>query len=105
MKDLPIGIQEFSKLINGGFLYIDKTKHIYELINSASYYFLSRPRRFGKSLLLNTIKEVFFGNKELFKGLWIYDKIKWEKFPVIKISFSSVDYLKLDRMQKQHCNK
>ncbi len=95
MKDLPIGIQEFSKLINGGFLYVDKTKHIYELINSASYYFLSRPRRFGKSLLLNTIKEVFFGNKELFKGLWIYDKIKWEKFPVIKISFSSVDYLNL----------
>ncbi len=95
MKKLPIGIQEFSKLRQGGFLYIDKTEFVYNLINSASYYFLSRPRRFGKSLLLNTIKEVFKGNKELFEGLWIYDKIDWEKYPVIKISFSSVDYFNL----------
>jgi len=90
MKKLPIGIQEFSKLIKGNFLYVDKTQHIYNLLNSASYYFLSRPRRFGKSLLLNTIKEIFLGNRELFKGLWIYDKIKWEKHPVIKISFSNL---------------
>ncbi len=95
MKNLPIGIQEFKKLREGDFLYIDKTKFIYTLINSASYYFLSRPRRFGKSLLLNTIKEIFFGNKELFEGLWIYDKIEWEKYPVIKISFSSIDYMHL----------
>ncbi len=95
MKKLPIGIQEFSKLREGDFLYIDKTEHVYKLINSASYYFLSRPRRFGKSLLLNTIKEVFKGNKELFEGLWIYDKIEWEKYPVIKISFSTVDYTNL----------
>ena len=92
MKKLPIGIQEFSKLIKGNFLYVDKTQHIYNLLNSASYYFLSRPRRFGKSLLLNTIKEIFLGNRELFKGLWIYDKIKWEKHPVIKISFSNLSY-------------
>ncbi|OYT13107.1 MAG: AAA family ATPase, partial [Bacteroidetes bacterium 4572_114] len=59
------------------------------------YYFLSRPRRFGKSLLLNTIKEIFLGNKELFKGLWIYDKIDWEPHPVIKISFSNIDYKSL----------
>ena len=95
MKNLPIGIQEFSKLRNGGFLYIDKTEFVYNLINSASYYFLSRPRRFGKSLFLNTIKEVFKGNKELFEGLWIYDKIEWEEYPVIKISFSTVDYANL----------
>ena len=95
MKALPIGIQEFLKLREGGFLYVDKTEFIYNLINSASYYFLSRPRRFGKSLLLNTIKEIFNGNRYLFEGLWIYDKIKWEEFPVIKISFSSVDYYNL----------
>jgi len=92
MKKLPIGIQEFLKLREGDFLYIDKPRHIYNLINSASYYFLSRPRRFGKSLLLNTIKEIFLGNKELFKDLWIYDKIDFEKHPVIKISFSYIDY-------------
>ena len=95
MKKLPIGIQEFSKLREGDFLYIDKTEFVYKLIDSASYYFLSRPRRFGKSLFLNTIKEVFKGNKELFEGLWIYDKIEWEKYPVIKISFSTVDYINL----------
>ena len=72
-------------------MYIDKTKHIYQLLNN-KYFFLSRPRRFGKSLLLNTIKEIFLGNKELFKGLWIYDKIDFKKHPVIKISFSNLGY-------------
>ncbi|OQX72286.1 MAG: AAA family ATPase, partial [Bacteroidetes bacterium 4484_249] len=90
MKNLPIGIQEFLKLIESEYLYIDKTRHIHKLITSGSYYFLSRPRRFGKSLLLNTIKEIFNGNKELFEGLWIYDKIEWKKYPVIKISFSNI---------------
>ncbi len=112
MKELPIGIQEFSKLRKGDFLYIDKTEHVYNLIKSASYFFLSRPRRFGKSLFLNTIKEVFNGNKELFEGLWIYDKIEWEAYPIIKISFSSVDYFNvgleraidntLSRIAKEH---
>ncbi len=92
MKNLPIGIQEFLKLIESEYLYIDKTRHIHKLITSGSYYFLSRPRRFGKSLLLNTIKEIFNGNKELFEGLWIYDKIEWKKYPVIKISFSNIGY-------------
>ena len=91
MKNLPIGIQEFSEFQVGNYIYVDKTEHIFKLIQN-KYYFLSRPRRFGKSLLLNTIKEVFKGNKELFEGLWIYDKIEWESHPIIKISFSSVDY-------------
>lgn len=91
MKKLPIGIQEFSKLIETNCIYVDKTKHIFNLLKQ-EYYFLSRPRRFGKSLLLNTIKEVFLGNKELFKGLWIYDKIDWAPHPVIKISFSNIEY-------------
>lgn len=63
---------------------VDKTEHIYNLLaDGGTYYFLSRPRRFGKSLLISTLKEMFSGNKELFKGLWIYDKITWEKYPVI----------------------
>ena len=94
MKNLPMGKQEFSKLIEDNCIYVDKTKYIFQLLKQ-DYYFLSRPRRFGKSLLLNTIKEIFLGNKELFKGLWIYDKIDWKIHPVIKISFSNISYQKL----------
>ncbi len=88
MKKLPIGIQTFKKIIDGDYLYIDKTKDIYELITNNSYIFLSRPRRFGKSLLVSTIKEIFEGNKKLFEGLYIYDKWDWkDRYPVIKIDF------------------
>ncbi len=88
MQKLPIGIQTFKKIIDGDYLYIDKTQDIYEIITNNSYVFLSRPRRFGKSLLVSTIKEVFEGNKELFKGLCIYDKWDWkDRYPVIKIDF------------------
>jgi hypothetical protein len=75
---------------------VDKTERIHELISTGKYYFLSRPRRFGKSLLLNTIEEIFLGNKDLFKGLWIEDQWNWEqKHPVIHISFSELDYEEL----------
>ena len=88
---LALGHQEFSKVIENKCIYVDKTQQIYELVSKGEYFFFSRPRRFGKSLLCNTIKEVFLGNKELFKGLWIYDKWDWEtKIPVLKISFASV---------------
>lgn len=88
LKKLPIGIQTFKKIIENNYLYIDKTKDAYELIENYSYVFLSRPRRFGKSLFLDTLHNVFEGNKELFKGLYIYDKWDWSvKYPVIKISF------------------
>lgn len=93
MKKLPIGIQSFSYLREEGYLYIDKTEKIHELLDSGKYYFLSRPRRFGKSLLLSTIKEIFQGNKSLFSGLWIEDKWNWEeKVPVVHIPFSSIGY-------------
>ncbi len=89
MKKLPIGISTFSQIIKEDYLYIDKTEEAYELITNYKYSFLSRPRRFGKSLLVSTIEEIFEGNKRLFKGLYIYDKWNWEdKYPVIKISFS-----------------
>ena len=65
----PIGIQSFEKLRKERFLYVDKTKYIYELVDQGVYYFLSRPRRFGKSLLISTIEAYFQGKKELFDGL------------------------------------
>ncbi len=95
-RRLALGHQEFSEVIKNECIYVDKTEDIYRLIHSGKYYFLSRPRRFGKSLLMNTIKELFSANKELFRGVWIYDKWNWEeKYPVIKISFSNIDYSKL----------
>ena len=87
MKFLPIGIQTFRDIIEGGFYYVDKTHFIPKL--TSKYYFLSRPRRFGKSLFLDTLKEAFSGNKELFKGLYLYDNWDWEKkYPVIKLDLS-----------------
>ncbi len=92
MKNLPIGIQNFSELIEGDYLYIDKTKEIYKLMErGGKYYFISRPRRFGKSLTVSTLKEIFSGNRPLFKGLWIYDKIDWQPFPVIHIDFLKIN--------------
>jgi len=91
MKKLPVGIQSFKKIIEGDCVYVDKTKYIYDLITDASYYFLSRPRRFGKSLLLDTISEVFSGDRELFRGLWIYDSdYEFPKHPVLRIDMSNI---------------
>ncbi|MEA1901748.1 MAG: AAA family ATPase [Thermodesulfobacteriota bacterium] len=89
MKRLPVGIQTFRKLIDGNYLYVDKTEYIHKLIVQGSVYFLSRPRRFGKSLLISTLNEIFEGEKELFKDLWIYKAdYAWEKHPVVRIDFS-----------------
>ncbi|MBL0708504.1 MAG: AAA family ATPase, partial [Sulfurimonas sp.] len=90
LKKLPIGIQTFSEIRDKkeNYLYIDKTDIAYELLDSSKYIFLSRPRRFGKSLFMDTVQEIFQGNKALFEGLYIYDKWDWEvKYPVIKISW------------------
>ena len=90
MKKLPIGISVFSTIREENYLYIDKTQHAYNLIENYKYTFLSRPRRFGKSLFLDMLQELFEGNKRLFEGLYIYDKWDWkEKYPVIKISKSN----------------
>ncbi len=92
----PIGIQSFDKLREENFLYVDKTPYLHSLVNSAGYYFLSRPRRFGKSLFVNTIEALFQGKKDLFKELFIEDKWNWEQInPVIKISFSNIDHKEL----------
>ena len=96
MKDLPIGVQTFKKMRENNYVYVDKTKFVYALAKSEGNYFLSRPRRFGKSLLLNTFKELFLGNEKLFQGLWIHDKWDWsKKNPVIHLSFDAMSYQEL----------
>jgi hypothetical protein len=92
-QKLPIGIQSFRELRKGGFLYVDKTKLIARLSEGGKYFFLSRPRRFGKSLTLSTLEELFSGRRELFEGLWIENNWDWSlTYPVIHLSFSSIGY-------------
>lgn len=99
-RSLPIGVQSFEKLIEADFLYIDKTTYIWDLINNRSPYFLIRPRRFGKSLFLSTLKAYFLGQKELFKGLAIEaleegekDKREiWQEYPVLYLDFNTAVY-------------
>lgn len=86
----PIGIQSFQEIIIGNYIYVDKTERIFQMINRGKYYFLSRPRRFGKSLLLSTLKAYFEGKRELFEGLAIADmENDWVKCPVLMLSFSA----------------
>lgn len=89
----PIGIQTFEKIISGGYVYVDKTAFIYQLVSSGEYYFLSRPRRFGKSLLTTTLESYFLGRKDLFQGLAIESLEKdWTAHPVFHLDFSGADY-------------
>lgn len=93
MKKLPVGIQSFSELRKGGYLYIDKTEYIYNLATQGKYYFLSRPRRFGKSLLISTLSELFQGNQSLFEGLWVEPNWDWQRtFPIVHLSLNSLGY-------------
>lgn len=90
IQRLPIGIQTFRDIVQNDYLYVDKTEKIFDLVNNPKgVYFLSRPRRFGKSLLISTLNEIFLGNKELFKDLWIYNSdYTWKEHPVVRIDFS-----------------
>jgi hypothetical protein len=100
MKKLPLGIQSFEKLRTSDFLYVDKTEFIYRLISEGRNYLLSRPRLFGKSLLVSTLDALFRGRKELFEGLYIYDKWDWsQQHPVIKIDWTRMGYSTLGEMQ------
>ena len=93
MKKLPIGLQDFGGLRRNGFLYVDKTEGIYQLATEGKYYFLSRPRRFGKSLLVSTLAELFQGHRELFEGLWIHDRWDWQQtHPVLDFRFNNASY-------------
>lgn len=99
MKRLPIGIQNFEEIIETDYLYIDKTKQVLSLLDSGKYLFLSRPRRFGKSLLINILENIFHGKKELFRNLYIYDKIDWKEYPVIKLDFSKLSIHSKESLQ------
>jgi len=104
-KKLPIGIQTFSEIRNDNHYYVDKTALALDLINRGKHYFLSRPRRFGKSLFLDTLKEIFEGNEPLFQGLSIHEQWDWSvKYPVLRFSFGSGDYSTLDHL-KEDLNK
>jgi hypothetical protein len=92
-KLLPIGRQSFRDLREENCIYVDKTESIYHFCTQGKMYFLSRPRRFGKSLLLSTLEALYSGSKDLFEGTWIEDKWDWtKKYPIIHISFNLVDY-------------
>ena len=92
-RKLPIGIQDFESIRNDNYEYVDKTEYIYRLVNSGKPYFLSRPRRFGKSLFLSSLRAYFEGKKELFTGLKIMElegdgENAWQKYPVFYFDFN-----------------
>ncbi len=92
MKRLPLDTSSFRQIRQRGWLYVDKTPWIYRLLSEGMCYFLSRPRRFGKSLTINTLKELFRGNRELFEGLYIHDKWPFEPHPVIIFDFNEIPH-------------
>ncbi len=90
VKKYPIGIQTFSELVTEGYYYVDKTPWVYKMANEGKYYFLSRPRRFGKSLFLDTLRQAYLGKKEYFKGLFLENHWDWSKsYPVLKLSWGA----------------
>ena len=90
----PIGIQDFESIINGGYVYVDKTALVHQLVTEGKIYFLSRPRRFGKSLLVSTLEAYFLGRKDLFKGLAIDElETEWVEHPVFHISFGGENFI------------
>ncbi len=105
----PIGIQNFEKIRTGGFVYVDKTAQIYNLASTGQYYFLSRPRRFGKSLLVSTMEAYFSGKKELFKGLAMESLEKdWTQHPVLHLDFTGSKYAEVEDLREtldQHLKK
>ena len=96
----PIGIQTFEQIRNDGFVYVDKTDMIHQLVTEGKIYFLSRPRRFGKSLLLSTIEAYFQGKKEFFTGLKIDSlETEWKQYPVIRIDLGTGNYLSVHTLE------
>ena len=101
-RKLPVGIQSFKDLREKRFLYVDKTEYLFQLVNSSKVYFLSRPRRFGKSLFLSTLAAYFLGQKELFTGLYLEkaeeeqavqeNRAVWQEYPVLYLDFNIGNY-------------
>lgn len=105
LKPCPVGIQTFEKIIEEGYLYIDKTEYVYNLAhNAATYYFLSRPRRFGKSLLTSTLKSFFEGKKELFEGLKVMELEKeWKQYLVLHFDMSTAKHVDKETLESMLC--
>ena len=96
----PIGIQDFEQLRNNNYIYVDKTALVYQLANTNTVYFLSRPRRFGKSLLVSTLEAYFLGKKELFNGLAMEQlEQDWTVYPVLHIDFSGSKYMEAESLR------
>jgi hypothetical protein len=102
MKNLPLGRQDFSEIINENLLYVDKTDRVYNLIEQGKLYFLSRPRRFGKSLLISTFRHLFEGKKELFKELYLGKSTDYafEKYPVLQFNFAKLGH-KVENLEEK----
>ncbi|MBF0099868.1 MAG: AAA family ATPase, partial [Desulfobacterales bacterium] len=94
LQRLPVGDSSFESIRGNNILYVDKTRHIFQLVDEGKYYFLSRPRRFGKSLTVSTLRCLFQGRQELFNGLWIKENTDWEwkTYPVILIDFNEISH-------------
>ena len=100
LKQLPVGIQTFSEVINRNCLYVDKTAYIQKMLELSKYIFLSRPRRFGKSLLVSTLQSYFEGRKDLFKGLYIEQVEKeWTEYPVLRLSLASSKHMEKEQLE------
>ena len=105
LKRLPVGIQTFSEVIDLDCLYIDKTEYIWNMIHLSKYIFLSRPRRFGKSLLVSTLQAYYEGRKDLFKGLFIETVEKdWTEYPVLRLSMASGKHMEKDQLERYLLN-
>ena len=106
LKRLPVGIQTFDKIRENDMLYIDKTEYIWNMIHLSNYIFLSRPRRFGKSLLVSTLQAYFEGRKDLFKGLFIETVEKeWTEYPVLRFSMASGKHMEKDQLERYIGNR
>nr|WP_232223896.1 AAA family ATPase [Marinitoga sp. 1137] len=100
MKKLPVGISDYKELIEENYIYVDKTKYLYDLINSGKFYFMSRPRRFGKSLTISAFYYLFKGERELFKDTYIYDKLEFKEYPIIRLNLLKAKSESIEKLKE-----
>jgi hypothetical protein len=100
VKKIAISLAEFEQIIENNYIYVDKTRYLYEIVSKDKYYFLSRPRRFGKTLFIDTLKTFYEGKRELFKDLYVYDKDwNWEEYPIIRLDFNMISNTDTGKMK------
>lgn len=104
LKKLPKGVSDFKEIISEGYLYVDKTMYLYDLLRNEKMVFVSRPRRFGKSLTLSTLYYLLKGEKALFKDTWIYDKWDWQEWPVVRLNLTDVSSKSAETLAKELLN-